>query len=80
MIGESLKKIMEMQGVTQKELAKSSGLSQGYVSYVLNDKRVPTITALEKLCKVLYIDIGYLYNYGRIVRRCRMIAMNRGIA
>ena len=79
MIGENLKELMKMQGVTQKELAESAGLSQGYVSYVLNDKRVPTVIVLEKLCKVLYINIGDLYVYGRVVCKSRMIAQNRGI-
>lgn len=42
-------------GMTQKELAEASGISQAVVSRIENGKDYPSIDTLEKLCKVLYI-------------------------
>jgi transcriptional regulator with XRE-family HTH domain len=51
----SLKKSRENQGLTQPQLAKISGLSQGYISEMENFLKSPTLDTIEKLANALNV-------------------------
>lgn len=61
MLGENLKTIMKEKGVTSKELAERVGVSQVHISYILNNKRDPSIDLLEKIANVLNVSVSNFY-------------------
>lgn len=61
MLGENLKTIMKEKGVTSKELAERVGVSQVHISYILNNKRDPSIDLLEKIANVLNVSVSDFY-------------------
>lgn len=48
------------KGLSQKELARRSGLTQAQVSYLENQIHLPTLRTLDKLAKALGIGAGEL--------------------
>ena len=51
MFGNNLKKLLKETGLTQRELADETGLSESTISSYINGQRMPSIKAL--------INIGY---------------------
>lgn len=56
----NLKKIRLEKGLTQKELAKKSGVSGSYISFLETGKRLPTIYILVVIAKTLDVKINEL--------------------
>ena len=54
MFGENLKDIMKEVGITQRELADETGLTEACISYYVNGQRMPSVKAI--------INIGYALN------------------
>lgn len=46
--------------LTQGELAKKAGISQSMLNQIEQDKRTPSITALQAIAKSLDTKAGYL--------------------
>ncbi|CAG9717653.1 helix-turn-helix domain-containing protein [Clostridium neonatale] len=60
-LGENLKNIMKEKGVTSKELAERVGVSQVHISYILNNKRDPSVDLLEKIADILNVSVSDFY-------------------
>ena len=59
--GDSLlKALREWKGMTQSNLAKASGIGQGYLSDMENGKRTPPKEALVRIAKILQLPDGWL--------------------
>ena len=59
--GDSLlKALREWKGMTQSNLAKASGLGQGYLSDMENRKRTASKETLERIAKILQLPNGWL--------------------
>ena len=73
-LGENLKNIMKEKGVTSKELAERVGVSQVHISYILNNKRDPSVDLLEKIADILNVSVSdfYLGEIGRASCRERV--------
>lgn len=56
----NLREVRKQKGLTQKELAKLSGVSVAYISMLELQKRSPTIFVLVNLAKVLNVKVGDL--------------------
>ncbi len=56
-IGKKIKHLRESKNISQTELAKSSKLSQAFISSIENDHKRISLNALEKNCIALKIDI-----------------------
>lgn len=54
--GSRLMSYRRSQGITQKDIAKRSGLSQGRISEIENSKKGIGVKQAQKLAKVLGID------------------------
>lgn len=61
MLSENLKNIMKEKGITSKELAERVGVSQVHISYILNNKRDPSIDLLEKIATILNVSVSDFY-------------------
>ena len=51
--GRRLRRIMYIKGLTQKDLSKSTGISQTMVSFYINGRSIPSFDKLDKICRVL---------------------------
>jgi len=57
--GKSIKKLRSDNSITMEQLAKSSGVSQSYISQLENDTRVPSKDTVHKLAHAFFsIDNG----------------------
>lgn len=59
-IGENLKHAIEMRGMTQKELANKTRMTEVTISRYINNQRMPKATHIKTLCKVLCISADWL--------------------
>ena len=62
MIGDNIRKALEIKGITSNELAKKIDVSATYISYLLNNKRNAGIKTLEKIAKVLGCKVSDLFD------------------
>jgi transcriptional regulator with XRE-family HTH domain len=61
MVGEKIAKIREEKGMTQEKLALDAGLNRAYIGYIERGERNPSTETLEKLAKVLKVDLHELF-------------------
>ena len=64
MIGDNIRKALEIKGITSNELAKKIDVSATYISYLLNNKRNAGVETLEKIAKVLGCKVSDLFDGG----------------
>ena len=60
MIGEKLKFMLEMKGITQRELAQKLGTTEVTVSRYINNTRDPKSEMIVKICRVFDISADWL--------------------
>lgn len=61
-IGNNIAKIRTIKKWTQKELAKATGLSIGYISAIEEGRVRPRIKTLAIIANALEVDLIELYN------------------
>jgi len=61
-IGMTLKRLREARAITQVDLARRSGLTQGYIAKIESAKYAPdpALSVVIKLAKALDVSIGEL--------------------
>lgn len=52
-IGTNIKAMMKNRGMTQRELAKYSGVSLGTINYYINGERMPSVKNIINICIAL---------------------------
>lgn len=62
--GKALKLVRVARGLSQKELALRADMDASYISLLEGEKRVPTVTTLGELAKVLDIPLHLLVLLG----------------
>ncbi|NMA06373.1 MAG: HigA family addiction module antidote protein [Ruminococcaceae bacterium] len=60
--GETLREILEDRGMSQKELALRVGLTEPYISSVINGQKAISVSLAKKLEYALGIDAGFWIN------------------
>ncbi len=55
-----LKALRTWRGLTQSELAKRTGVNQGYISEIENRSKAGTADTLSKLAEALDVPVGWL--------------------
>ncbi len=58
--GERLKKILKIRRITQKDLAKITGLSQSTISFYIANKKSPSVINAKKIADSLNVDLNWL--------------------
>lgn len=53
-----LAELRKEQGLSHEKLAEKAGLSRPAISYIENDKRVPTILTCLKICDALGVELA----------------------
>lgn len=59
-IGENIRHIRELKGMTQQELADSIGISRSYLGDLEKNRRNPSTETIEKLSNLLGVSIFYI--------------------
>lgn len=57
---EKIKRIRRNKKITLKDLAKKTGLTEGYLSRIENSESAPPISTLSRIARGLAIDVSYL--------------------
>lgn len=60
-LGNNLKRIRTERGISQSDIAKSLGVSRGFVSNIENGKRNPTLATISKLAKAIGVPTEELF-------------------
>lgn len=60
-IGEKLKEIREIKGLSMRDLEKISGIKQGYISQIENGLKQPRSDKVKALSEALGVDEQYFY-------------------
>ena len=58
-IGEVIQIIRHRKGLTIEQLAKAAGLHRNYISQIEHGSANPTISALQKVCNALGIELHF---------------------
>ncbi|NGZ74390.1 helix-turn-helix domain-containing protein [Saccharibacillus alkalitolerans] len=59
-LGSNIRKIRKRKGITIASICAATGLSQGFMSQVENDKTSPSISTLEQIASALDVPLAYL--------------------
>lgn len=56
-LGRNLKHLRTEKGITQGDIARSLGVSRGFVSNIENGKTNPTLATITKLAKSIDVSV-----------------------
>ena len=59
---ETIKTKMQEKGLTQRQMAELVGVSQAYISYIVNRQRTPSLRIALKIARVLDCPVDVLFN------------------
>ena len=57
---ETVRNLMDMRGLTQKQLAEAAGVTEATISRYAGGKTQPEISIVARLAKVLGVSVDYL--------------------
>lgn len=60
-IGRKVGVIRVERKMTQEQLALEAGLNRAYIGYIERGERSPTVKTLNKIAKVLNVDLAELF-------------------
>lgn len=59
-LGENLKRIRTLKGISQGDIARSLEVSRGFISTIENGKTNPTLATIAKLAKAVGVSVDEL--------------------
>lgn len=59
-LGSNIRTVRKRKGITIASICAATGLSQGFMSQVENNKTSPSISTLEQISKALDVPLAYL--------------------
>lgn len=59
-LGPLIVEARKKKGLKQKHLSEKTKVTQTYISQIENNKKIPEIATLQKICKVLDLNVGEL--------------------
>lgn len=65
-LAESLRRMREVAGLSQTEMAKRLGISQPMLNRLENATQNATLKTLSQLCRVLKCEVGDLFGRGQV--------------
>lgn len=61
MLTDNIKRLMTINKITAKELSKMVGVTPTHISYILNNKRDPSVELLTKIANALDVSIEEIF-------------------
>ena len=65
--GDNLASILEEEGISQRELARLTGLNESTISKYINKLQMPTVRAIINISYALDWSFEDMLNYGDII-------------
>ena len=65
LLGKRIADLRKAKGLTQEELATKSGYSVEFISLVERGVNAPAVAGLERIAKVLKVEIKELFDFGK---------------
>ncbi|WP_164971453.1 helix-turn-helix domain-containing protein [Clostridium tetani] len=62
MLGDNIKKIMKIKRITSKELADIVDVTPTHISYIINNKRDPSMELLSKVAHALDVSVNEFFD------------------
>lgn len=62
MLSDNIKRLMTINNITAKKLAEVVNVSPTHISYILNNKREPSIELLSKIAAALGVSIDEIFH------------------
>lgn len=59
-LGQNLVRILGKKGITQRELAKAVGITEMFMSYVVNGYKFPSLAVTVKMAEYLEVTLDEL--------------------
>jgi len=59
-LGDNLKRIRTKKGITQGDIARSLGVSRGFISNIENGKTNPTLATIARLANSIGVPTDHL--------------------
>lgn len=59
-MGKKLKALVEQKNISQVQLAEVAGVSQAFMSYVLNGYKTPSVQVLKRIADFLDVTVDDL--------------------
>lgn len=66
--GDNLREMLNEAGITQRELADATGLSEATISYYIHKTKMPGVKALVNIANVLNCSLDELMDFGDMIR------------
>lgn len=57
---EKLKKLMQEKNISQAKLSEMVGVSQAFISYMLNGYKVPSLAVIKTIAEILNVSVDEL--------------------
>jgi len=64
-VGKQIKMLRMSKKMTIKQLAEKTDMSVGFISNIERDINSPTVSALQKICTALDVDLASFFNMAR---------------
>jgi len=61
LLGKRIKKLRKFNELTQEELAEKVNVSRAYIGYIEQARNTPSLELLQKIARVLKVDIRELF-------------------
>jgi len=65
-IGNNLKLLRTQKQISQKELARTLGITHNYLSMVENNAKKPSLSLLEKISQILDVPMAMFFGETRL--------------
>ena len=62
-LGQRIAELRRLRELTQEQLAEAVGCTVGFISLVERGVNAPSVAGLEKLAKVLKVEVKELFNF-----------------
>ena len=71
---DAVARALTQAGLSQRQAAERTGISQSTISRILNNQRTPTLPELILLAQATGVTLSALTGRGTVADRCRMAA------
>lgn len=62
-LGQRIAELRRLRELTQEQLAEAVGCTVGFISLVERGVNAPSVAGLDKLAKVLKVEVKELFNF-----------------
>ena len=59
-MNDKLREILLERRIAQKELAEAAGVSESFISHVINGKKMPSVLVLKRVADYLHVTVDEL--------------------